>query len=152
VKTAELLQIPYSFIATRAKNGAARPAPKEVEWHGYTAIDDSYNISLTTARAGIAAAAALAKRRAKNYWCHAGVPAWPSRKKRQQKTGAAIAASADHVAILRSMFVGISEGVRSGAGAGGAAENTPSSKTSIHFWRARMKNFLPRMVFWFNQS
>jgi UDP-N-acetylmuramoyl-tripeptide--D-alanyl-D-alanine ligase len=147
VKTAELLQIPYSFIADACKKMELPDRrQKEVEWHGYTAIDDSYNISLTTARAGIAAAAALAKREGKKLLVvTAGVPELgPHEKNGNRKLGAAIAASADHVAILRSMFVGdIARGVRSGAGAGGAAEKYTVFKDLNTFLACAHEKFSP---------
>ena len=59
---------------------------KEAEWHGYVAIDDSYNISLTTARAGVEAAVALAKRYGKKLLViTARIPSLAPRKRSAMK-------------------------------------------------------------------
>jgi UDP-N-acetylmuramyl pentapeptide synthase len=89
---------------------------KEAEWHGYAAIDDSYNISLTTARAGVEAAVALAKREGKKLLVvTAGIPELgPAEKIGNEKLGELIASRADHAAILKSIFAGeIIKGIRS---------------------------------------
>ncbi len=116
VKAAQLLQVPRDFIVdTCAKMELPERRQKEDEWHGYSAIDDSYNISLTTARAGVEAAAALAKREGKKLLVvTAGIPELgPREKDGNEKLGELIASRADHAAILKSMFAGdVAKGVR----------------------------------------
>lgn len=116
VKAAQLLQIPRGFILDAcAKIELPDRRQKEAEWHGYTAIDDSYNISLTTARAGLEAAAAVAKREGKKLLVvTAGIPELsPAEKDGNKRLGEAIAARADHAAILNSIFAReIAKGVR----------------------------------------
>jgi UDP-N-acetylmuramoyl-tripeptide--D-alanyl-D-alanine ligase len=116
IRTAQLLKIPRTFIVDACKKMELPDRrQKESEWHGYVAIDDSYNISLTTARAGIEAAAALAKRTGKKMLVvTAGIPELgPDEKNGNEKLGAAIAARADRAVILRSIFAAdIAHGVR----------------------------------------
>jgi UDP-N-acetylmuramyl pentapeptide synthase len=88
---------------------------KEAEWHGYVAIDDSYNISLTTARAGVEAAVVLAKREGKKLLVvTAGIPELgPAEKIGNEKLGELIASRADRAAILKSIFASeIIKGIR----------------------------------------
>lgn len=117
VRAAQLLEVFAGFIIdTCGKMELPDRRQKETEWHGYSAIDDSYNISLTTAKAGIAAAVALAKREGKKLLVvTAGIPELgPSEKDGNKKLGAMIAASADHVVVLKSMFA---DEIVGGAGA-----------------------------------
>jgi UDP-N-acetylmuramoyl-tripeptide--D-alanyl-D-alanine ligase len=107
VKAAQLLNIPRDFIVdTCPKMELPDRRQKEAEWHGYAAIDDSYNISLTTARAGIEAALALTKREGKKLLViTAGIPELgPSEKDGNEKLGELIASRADYAAILKSIF------------------------------------------------
>ncbi|MEK9161111.1 MAG: Mur ligase family protein [Patescibacteria group bacterium] len=73
--------------------------------HGYDGIDDSYNISLTTAKAGIAAAYRIAQDEQKKLLViAAGIPeAGPHEKDTNQKLGEALQ-RADHVIVLGTMF------------------------------------------------
>jgi UDP-N-acetylmuramoyl-tripeptide--D-alanyl-D-alanine ligase len=119
VKAAQLLRVPKSFILDAcAKIELPGRRQKEGEWHGYIAIDDTYNISLTTARAGLEAAAALAKRLGKKLVVvTAGIPELgPDEKDGNKLLGEAIAARADYAAILGSIFArAIAKGVCSAA-------------------------------------
>jgi UDP-N-acetylmuramoyl-tripeptide--D-alanyl-D-alanine ligase len=74
--------------------------------HGYEGIDDSYNISLSTARAGLAAARALAAARGKKLVVvAAGIPELgPEQSDGNVEFGKALAASADHTIVLGTMF------------------------------------------------
>lgn len=79
---------------------------KETSVYGYEGIDDSYNISSSTARAGLAAARALADSRKKKLLViAAGIPELGREEKDgNRKLGLAIAASADHAVILDTVF------------------------------------------------
>ncbi len=146
VKAAQLLQIPRDFIIDAcAKMELPDRRQKETEWHGYACIDDSYNISLTTAQAGIEAAAALAKREGKKLLViTAGIPELgPGEKDGNKKLGALIAARADHAAILRSMFADeIAKGVR-GATAPGSNKKYTFFKDLNSFLAAAPRRFSP---------
>ena len=122
LNAAQFLGVPADFITDACvKMELPDRRQKETDWHGYSAIDDSYNISLTTAKAGVLAAVALANReRKKLLVITAGIPELgPTERDGNKKLGALIAASADHVVILRSMFADeIADGVREAAKAG----------------------------------
>jgi UDP-N-acetylmuramoyl-tripeptide--D-alanyl-D-alanine ligase len=116
IKVAQLLNIPRNFIIdTCPKMELPDRRQKEAEWHGYVAIDDSYNISLTTARAGVEAAVVLAKREGKKLLVvTAGIPELgPAEKIGNEKLGELIASRADRAAILKSIFASeIIKGIR----------------------------------------
>jgi UDP-N-acetylmuramoyl-tripeptide--D-alanyl-D-alanine ligase len=143
IKTAQLLQIPHDFITDAcAKMELPDRRQKETEWHGYTCIDDSYNISLTTARAGIEAASALAKREGKKLLAlTAGIPELgPGEKDGNEKLGALIAARADHAAILKSMFATeIANGIRSATPSGGDKKYTIFKDLDSFLMKAPMR-------------
>ncbi len=107
VRVAEALGIPQAFIVdTCGKLELPDRRQKTVEWHGYRCIDDSYNISLTTARAGLDAARDLARREGKKLLViTAGIPeSGPENRDDNMRLGSAIAAGADRAVILKSMF------------------------------------------------
>lgn len=107
VRIAEQLGVPKDFIVDTCRTmELPERRQREGEWHGYVAIDDSYNISLTTARAGLDAAAALAKREGKKLLVvTAGIPELGCcEQDGNGKLGALIAAKADRAAILQSIF------------------------------------------------
>jgi UDP-N-acetylmuramyl pentapeptide synthase len=107
VRVAELLNIPRAFIIdTCGKLELPDRRQKIATWHGYVCIDDSYNISLTTALAGLDAARALARREGKKLLVvTAGIPEFgPDNEDDNIQLGAAIAKNADHAIILQSML------------------------------------------------
>lgn len=115
IKTAELLNIPNDFIVHACENMEIPERRQKVtQRDGYDCIDDSYNISFTTAQAGIAAAGNLAKMKHKKLLAvTAGIPELgPDNKDDNKNLGELLARTTDHVVILKSMFAGdISRGV-----------------------------------------
>lgn len=104
---AELLKIPRAFVEDTLKHFALpERRQKPAALYGYEAIDDSYNISLSTARAGLAVARALANERGKKLLViAAGIPELgPEQPEGNVELGKAIAKAADHTIVLGSMF------------------------------------------------
>lgn len=104
---AEHLGIPASFVAdTIAHLDLPERRQKPVELYGYEGIDDSFNISLSTARAGLAAARALADAKGKKLLVvAAGIPELgPEEKIGNVELGKSIARVADHTIVLGTMF------------------------------------------------
>jgi UDP-N-acetylmuramoyl-tripeptide--D-alanyl-D-alanine ligase len=107
VSVAELLAIPRAFIIDSCgKLELPDRRQKTIVWHGYQCIDDSYNISLTTALAGLDAAQAMARREQKKLLVvTAGIPEFgPDNKDDNARLGSAIAKNADHTVVLKSIF------------------------------------------------
>ena len=75
---------------------------------GYEGIDDSYNISFTTAQAGLAAARELAKKRKKKLLVvTAGIPELSrENRSKNEEYGKVLAERAEAVVLLRSMLAG----------------------------------------------
>lgn len=75
---------------------------------GYEGIDDSYNISFTTAQAGLAAARSLAKKKKKKLLVvTAGIPELSAENRdRNEKYGLILREKADEVVVLKSMLAG----------------------------------------------
>lgn len=107
LRVAELLAIPTSFVED-AISHLELPARRQKQGtvYGYDGIDDSFNITITTARAGLLAARALADSRAKKLLViAAGIPELsPTEQDGNVKLGEAIVASADHAAVFGTIF------------------------------------------------
>jgi UDP-N-acetylmuramoyl-tripeptide--D-alanyl-D-alanine ligase len=107
MKTAELLGISDEFIIdTCRKLEPPDRRQKMVVLHNYDCVDDSYNISFTTARAGILFAknAAVLKKK-KLLVVTAGIPELgPKDQDKNEALGKILAEKADHVALLKSIF------------------------------------------------
>jgi len=75
-------------------------------FHGYECVDDSYNISFTTAQAGIAFARSTANERKKKLLVvTAGIPELgPHDRDKNEMLGKILASKADCVALLKSIF------------------------------------------------
>jgi len=117
LRTVELLDVPEDFVVhTCAALVLPDRRQKQGLLYGYEAVDDSYNISLTTARAGLAAARALADSKGKKLLVvAAGIPELgPEEKEGNVLLGKVIAATADHAIVLGTMFAAeIEEGLGS---------------------------------------
>ena len=107
LEAAKLLGVPERFIEDAVPH-LAPPERRQAPgiWHGYDIIDDSYNISLSTADAGLTAARAFADAKGKKLLVvAAGIPELgPEDGQGNRKLGALIAAKADSAAVLSSMF------------------------------------------------
>lgn len=109
IRTAEGLGISREFIIDSCeKLELPDRRQKMTLFHGYDCIDDSYNISFTTAQAGIASAKnAAALKKKKLLVITAGIPELgPKDQDKNEILGRLLASSADHVALLKSMFYG----------------------------------------------
>ena len=75
-------------------------------FHGYDCVDDSYNISFTTAQAGILSAKNAAELKKKKLLVvTAGIPELgPEDQDKNEALGKILAAKADHIALLESIF------------------------------------------------
>ncbi|MGC9599506.1 MAG: Mur ligase family protein [Minisyncoccia bacterium] len=107
-RAAELLGAPERFINDAAqKLTLPDRRQKATVWHGYDCIDDSYNISFPTAQAGIAAAESLARKKGKKLLAvTAGIPELgPADKNGNERLGMLLAGKADHIVVLKSIFV-----------------------------------------------
>jgi UDP-N-acetylmuramoyl-tripeptide--D-alanyl-D-alanine ligase len=107
LKVCEFLAVPYRFIAnTITKLELPERRQKPTFMYGYEALDDSYNISFTTAKAGVEAAKRLAtKKNKKLLVLTAGIPELSSDNfANNRKLGAILSNEADHVVVLGSMF------------------------------------------------
>ncbi|HEY4501338.1 MAG TPA: Mur ligase family protein [Candidatus Paceibacterota bacterium] len=108
LEIASRLSVPLSFVEDTVLHLQLPDRRQKVtDVYGYEGIDDSYNISLSTARAGLAAARSLAGARKKKLLViAAGIPELgPDELDGNQKLGASIAAVADHTIVFNSMFV-----------------------------------------------
>ena len=104
---AEHLEIPSAFVVDTVVHLALPDRRQKIgELYGYEAVDDSYNISLSTARAGLATARTLAQAKNKKLLViAAGIPELgPAETDGNQKLGEAIAETADHTIVLGTMF------------------------------------------------
>lgn len=104
---ADSLNIPTNFVLdTAVKLELPDRRQSLTNLYGYEAIDDSYNISFTTAQAGIAAAKTAATKAGKKLLIvTAGIPELAKDSGDNiRKLGRIAAESADHVIVLRSMF------------------------------------------------
>lgn len=107
LEAASQLSIPATLVEDTIKHFELPDRRQKVtDIYGYEGIDDSYNISLSTARAGLAAARVLADARKKKLLVIvAGIPELgPDELDGNQKLGASISTVADHAIVLDSMF------------------------------------------------
>ena len=115
IKTAELLEISKEFIIdTCEKLELPDRRQKVTTFHGYDCVDDSYNISFTTAQAGLQAAKKIAKTKKKKLLViTAGIPELgPENQDKNEILGKILTTEADHIALLKSMFYKeIAEGI-----------------------------------------
>ena len=104
---AKALNIPRAFVEDTVAHFTP-PARRQqrAELYGYEAVDDSFNISLSTARAGLAEARRLAHERHKRLLViAAGIPELgPEQEEGNKQLGEAIANAADHTIVLGTMF------------------------------------------------
>ncbi len=104
---ARLLNVPEKFIQdTLGKLELPDRRQRLVEMYGFAAIDDSYNISFTTAQAGLAAARQAALKAGKKLLVvTAGIPELSKdNQDKNKELGKIFADKADHVIILCSVF------------------------------------------------
>jgi UDP-N-acetylmuramoyl-tripeptide--D-alanyl-D-alanine ligase len=107
IKAAKQLNIPDDFIIHSCQNLEVPDRRQKITtMYGYDCIDDSYNISFTTAQAGIAAAHRFAETTHKKLLAvTAGIPELgPNDQDKNRILGELLAQTADHVIILNSMF------------------------------------------------
>jgi UDP-N-acetylmuramoyl-tripeptide--D-alanyl-D-alanine ligase len=107
IKTAELLGISEEFIIdTCGKLELPDRRQKLTVFHGYDCVDDSYNISFTTAQAGILSAKNIADLKKKKLLVvTAGIPELgPEDQDKNEALGKILSAEANHVALLKSIF------------------------------------------------
>jgi len=107
LKVAEILQVPASFVIDSvAKLELPERRQQLSTLYGYEAIDDSYNISFTTAQAGIKAAKAASTKAGKKLLIvTAGIPELAADSQDNIiKLGEIAAKNAEHVVILGSVF------------------------------------------------
>jgi len=107
IRTAEALDVSKEFIIDACeKLELPDRRQKMTLYHGYDCIDDSYNISFTTAQAGIASAKKAATLKKKKLLViTAGIPELgPKDQDKNKELGKLLASSANHVALLKSMF------------------------------------------------
>lgn len=108
INVAQMLNIPKTIIVdTARKLTLPDRRQKPVTMYGYDAIDDSYNISATTAREGIMAARLFAKAKKKKLLViTAGIPELgPDNIKANGEYGKYLAKNADAVIVLNSIFL-----------------------------------------------
>ena len=106
-ETARILNVSESIIKdTVAKLELPDRRQKPRQMYGYEAIDDSYNISWTTAQAGVAAARNAARAAGKKLLVvTAGiVELGPDDQDKNIRLGELLAREADHTIVLPSMF------------------------------------------------
>lgn len=107
LEAASRLSIPRTFVEDTVRHLQLPDRRQKMsDVYGYEGVDDSYNISLSTARAGLQTARALADSRQKKLLviC-AGIPELgPDELDGNRKLGASIAEIADHAVVLGSMF------------------------------------------------
>ena len=104
---ADILDIPERFVVAEARTIAV-PERRQMrrELYGYDAIDDSYNISFSTAAASIAAASKAAGVQEKKLLViTAGIPELgPRMLDGNKKLGELLAKNADHTIVLGSVL------------------------------------------------
>lgn len=107
LRVAEALNISPSLVRDTVRTlQLPERRQQRTTMHGYDAIDDSYNISLSTAKAGLSAARALATEKGKKLLVVAAgiTEAGPEEKEANKQLGVLLASEADHVAVLGSMY------------------------------------------------
>jgi UDP-N-acetylmuramoyl-tripeptide--D-alanyl-D-alanine ligase len=115
---AEAMHVPARFVDEAIRSFVVPDRrQKEKEVFGYEGIDDSYNISVATAHAGVIAAAELAKASNKKLVVlTAGIPELPRGISEQENAhyGAFLAEHADAVLVLKSEhFADVARGINS---------------------------------------
>lgn len=104
---ADLVGVPERFVAD-ACVAPELPERRQLRttMYGYDAVDDSYNISFSTAQAGIAAGRDLARERGKKLLVvTAGIPELgPEDQNKNRLLGSLLREQADHTVVLGSMF------------------------------------------------
>lgn len=103
----EVLGVAERFVVDAVRNlSVPERRQAHTQLFGYEAIDDSYNISVTTAGAAIAAARTLAFKRGKRLLIvTAGIPELgPHMQDGNVQLGATLAKYADHTVVLGSIF------------------------------------------------
>lgn len=113
---AESLSVPKRFIDEALRSFALPGRRQQVgEVFGYEGVDDSYNISVATAEAGVIAASNLAKKAGKKLVVlTAGIPELPPNESQQKNAqyGAFLAKHADAVLVLMSEhFADVASGI-----------------------------------------
>ena len=115
IAAAKILNIPDDFIVHTCENLEIPDRRQKItQMYGYDCVDDSYNISFTTAQAGIAAADNLAKAKHKKILAvTAGIPELsPADRGNNKALGGLLAKSTDHIVVLESIFArDITEGI-----------------------------------------
>lgn len=104
---AQELKIPEEIIDSAVKTLSLPERRQEVtRLFGFEAVDDSYNISYTTASAGIKAAKTLAQQRNKKLLViTAGIPELaPNEQDKNKELGELLSKNADFTIVLKSMF------------------------------------------------
>ncbi len=104
---AEFLNIPQKFIVDTLKKVEPPERRQKISLvYGYECIDDSYNISFTTAQAGINTASSLAREKNKKLLVvMAGIPELgPEESDKNIVLGEILGTKADQTAILKSKF------------------------------------------------
>lgn len=127
LSVAEVLDIPERFVADAVRELVV---PERRQRHGqlfgYEAIDDSYNISVSTASASVAMARDIANREGKKLLVvTAGIPELgPEVLDGNKQLGALLASNASHTVILGSIFArDIAAGFGQAAKGHGVAED-----------------------------
>ena len=104
---AEDLQIPKTFVLdTVSKLEPPERRQQVKEMFGFTVLDDSYNISLNTAKAGLEQAWQLAKKQKKDLVViFAGIPEADSQEQQANvEIAQHLAEKADYLVLLQSIF------------------------------------------------
>lgn len=107
LRVAEQLSITYAFVADTIKHlELPERRQQETDVLGFEGIDDSYNISFTTAQAGILTAKKLATQKSKKLLViTAGIPELSKdNQDKNQRLGTYLSLNADHTIILGSIF------------------------------------------------
>jgi len=107
ITAAKVLSVPDDFIIHSCENlDVPDRRQKVANIYGYDGIDDSYNISFTTAQAGIVAADNLAVAMHKKLLAvTAGIPELgPADQDKNRILGELLEKTADHIIILNSIF------------------------------------------------
>lgn len=107
LKVAQLLGVPEKYLMSKIKSLELPDRRQKVsEMYGYEAVDDSYNISFTTALAGIAEAKRVAKRKNKKLLVlTAGIPELSKQNTgKNAELGRVLSREADQIVVLNSDF------------------------------------------------
>jgi UDP-N-acetylmuramoyl-tripeptide--D-alanyl-D-alanine ligase len=144
LKVAELLNIPVQFIQDSLQH-LALPERRQsvVELFGFSVIDDSYNLSPTTARMGLAYAKQLATEQSKKLLViTAGIPELGIENlQANYDYGADLAASADQLVLLQSILISdITDGL---AAHGYTQQSIISASRMSEAWELIQANFKP---------